>query len=341
MWTPALVPQREATMHRSPAQPSRKPAAGSRVEKSWDRCRGLTDPRQHSTTARFFVHEKAPRLGGAFSFTVNSRSKGQLDLAQQQVLAVERSLGTGCHAEAGVLVIRLEFHVTSEIPVEADSRFAGEPGRAGSAGEAVGEGVATNSHLTVAESEFKRAEVIEAAGGLERVAGTDSRVSVLLSGEQNRALGLPGFVSDSSRDPLVQYFLGRDDILAHEPEGTGVVVSLGCDAVVLAIRDGARGVLEESVLPDRLQAGNSSVLIACRSAHSDSEVLHHSEAGLLKGMKECPSCSFVPMGPLGEDAVRSVARSVEVSAFISDGVRQYGTGKLSADVAERDQIRCH
>ena len=117
----------------------------------------------------FFVHEKAPRLGGAFSFTIDLRLERELDLAQQQVLTVERSLCTRRHAESGVLVIRLQFDVTGEIPVEADSRFAGEPGGAGSAGKFASERIPIDTHLTVAEGEFNRAEVIEASARFERL----------------------------------------------------------------------------------------------------------------------------------------------------------------------------
>ena len=54
----------------------------------------------------------------------------ELDLAQQEVLTMKRSFCARRHAESGVLVIRLELHITSEIPVEANSRFSGEAGRA-------------------------------------------------------------------------------------------------------------------------------------------------------------------------------------------------------------------
>src|SRR5579871_36944 len=138
---------------------------------------------------------------------------------------MERSLRAGRHAESGVLVIRLDFNVTSDIPVEADSSFAGEAGGARCASE-TRERFATDIHLTVAESHFKGAEVIEASSGLEGIAGAHSGVSVLFAGEQNRGFDLPGFVSDSSRGRFVQYFLRRDGILAQDTEGAGIVISL-------------------------------------------------------------------------------------------------------------------
>src|SRR5215831_10953992 len=58
-------------------------------------------------------------------------------------------------------------------------------------------------------------------------------------------------------------------------------------------------------------------------------------------MKKRACRTFVAVGPLGEDAVRSVVRPIEVPAFVGDGVRQHGTGNLSAEIAERNQIRCH
>ena len=83
------------------------------------------------------------------------RSEGQLDLTQHKILAVQRSLVSRGHAEAGVLILGLQLYVASEVPVEADSRFCGEARSRGDIGE-MRERIIVDARLAVAEGELEK-----------------------------------------------------------------------------------------------------------------------------------------------------------------------------------------
>src|SRR5215475_3582302 len=101
------------------------------------------------------------------------------------------------HAEAGVLILSLQLHVASEVPVETDTRFCGEARSRGDTGK-TWERTRVDAQLAVAQGELECAEMTETSAGFESIARPHARICVLFPGEQDRALRLPGLISDSA-----------------------------------------------------------------------------------------------------------------------------------------------
>src|ERR1051325_8617720 len=111
---------------------------------------------------------------GRWRFALSER---QLQSTDQHVLIVQWSHAARRHSEAGVLVIRCQFDVLVQQPVQPDSHFLGLLRRSCRFGESR-KGITVDAQLAIAQREFDRTQMTESASRLKRIPWTDASIAV-------------------------------------------------------------------------------------------------------------------------------------------------------------------
>src|SRR5579872_6609489 len=125
-----------------------------------------------------------------------------------------------------MFVVCGELYEAVQIPVHADAAFAGLLGGGCRVGE-LWKSVVVDTDLAVADDQFNGADMTQASSGLERIARSNTVVTIFFSCEHEGAGYFPGAIVQLTSSTFVKELLRGDDVLAHDSEWPGVVIGLG------------------------------------------------------------------------------------------------------------------